>query len=82
MVAPGAYGVEIGDEVGWEFGGEGFAVELLREAVGEVLEHGEADEDGVAGRPWGGFVAEDAELEWEVWALGVDGGVDSAGVEL
>ena len=80
-VAPGADGVEIRDEGWWELRCEGFAVEFLREAVGEVLEHGEADEEGVAGRPGGGFVAEEAELKGEVRALGVDGGVDAAGVE-
>lgn len=82
VVSPGAYGVEVGDEVGGEFGGEGFAVEFLREGVGEVLEHGEAYEHAVAGGPGGGLVAEDAELKREVGALGFDGGVDAAGVEL
>ena len=50
--------------------------------VGEVLKHDEADEDGVAGRPRGGLVAEDAEFDGEMRALGGDGGVDAAGVEL
>ena len=78
VVAPGAYGVEVGEEFGRELGGEGFAVEFLREAGGEVLEHDEADEDGVARCPGGGLVAEEAELEWEVGALDFDGGVDAA----
>ena len=54
VVAPGAYGVEVGDEGGGELGGEGFAGELDGVAVGEVLEHGEGDEEGVAGGPGGG----------------------------
>ena len=82
VVAPGAYGVEVGEKFRRQLCGEGFAVELLGEGVGEVLEHGEADEDGVAGRPRGGLVAEDAEFDGEMRALGGDGGVDAAGVEL
>ena len=82
VVAPGAGGVEVGDELGREFGGDGFAAELGGEGVGEVLKEGEADEDGVAGRPVGGLVAEEAELEGEVIALESDGGVDAAGVEI
>jgi len=80
MVAPGDGGVEIADEVCREFGGESFAVQFGGEAGGEVLEHNEADEEGVARRPGGGLVAEEAELEREVSALEVDGGVDSGGV--
>ncbi len=81
VVAPGAGGVEVGDEFGGEFGGEGFTVEFLREAGGEVLEEDEADGDGVAGCPRGGLIAEEAELKREVRALGFHGGVDAAGVE-
>jgi hypothetical protein len=81
MVTPRAYGVEVGDEVEGETGGESFAVELLGEAVGEVLKHGERDEDGVAGGPEIGLVAEDAELQGEMRALTFDGGVDAGGVE-
>ncbi len=80
VVAPGDGGVEIADEVRGKFCGEGFAVELGGEAGGEVLEHDEADEDGVARRPGGGLVAEEAELEREVGALEGDGGVDAGGV--
>ncbi len=78
VVAPGAYGVEVGDEVLGETGGEGFAVEFGGEAGGEVLKHDEADEEGVARRPGGGVIAEEAELEREMGALEVDGGVDAA----
>jgi hypothetical protein len=82
MVAPGDYGVEVGDEILREAGGEGFAAEFGGEAGGEVLEHDEADEEGVAGGPGGGLVAEEAELEGEMGALEVDGGVDAGGVAL
>ena len=82
MVAPGAGGVEVGDEFGEELGGEGFTVKLLREAGGEVLEEGQTDDNGVAGCPGGWLVAEESELEREVGTLGFHGGVDSAGVEL
>ena len=82
MVTPGDGGVEIADEVGGKFCGEGFAVEFSGEAGGEVLEHDKADEERVAWRPGSGLVAEEAELEWEVGTLEVDGGVDTGGVLL
>ncbi len=82
VVAPGAYGVEIGQERGWEAGGEDFAAEFLREAGGEVLEHDERDENGVAWGPGGGVVVEETEFERQVGTLDGDGGVDAAGVEL
>jgi hypothetical protein len=82
MVAPGAYGVKIGDEFRRELGGEGFAVQFLREAGGEVLEENDANGNCVAGRPGSWLVAENTELDGEVRALGFDGGVDAAGVEL
>jgi hypothetical protein len=82
VVAPGDGGIEVADEVLREAGGEGFAVELGGEAVGEVLEHDEADEEGVAGRPGGGLVVEEAELERKVGALESDGGVDAGSVLL
>ena len=82
VVAPGASGIEVGNEFWRELGAEGFAVEFLRECCGEVLEEGQADDNSVSGCPRGGLVAEDAELEGEVGALGVHGGVDTAGVEL
>jgi hypothetical protein len=82
VVAPGAYWVEVGDERGREAGGDDFAAELVGEAVGEVLEHGDGDEDGVAWRPGIGGEVEQAELEREVVALVGDGGVDSAGVKI
>jgi hypothetical protein len=63
VVAPGDGGVEVGDEVLREARGEGFAVKFGGEAGGQVLEHGEADEDGVAWGPEGGLIAEDAEFE-------------------
>ena len=90
VVAPGADGVEVVEQlgaaleggVGGEAGGEGLAVELSGEAVGEVLEQGERDQEGVARGPGPGGVAEDAELDRQVRALGGDGLVDAAGVEL
>ena len=82
VVAPGDDGVEVGDEVLRESRGEGLAVELGGEAGGEVLEHDEADEEAVARGPGGGLIAEEAELEREVGALEVDGGVDAGGVAL
>ena len=63
-------------------GGEGLARKLRREAGGEVLKHGELDQDGVARRPGGGLVGEQAELDGEAVALGGDGGVHSARVDL
>ncbi len=66
VVAPGADGVEIVDKGCGKTRGESFADELGGKAVGEVLEHDEADEEGVARCPWGGGVAEEAELEREV----------------
>ncbi len=82
VVAPGDDGVEVADEVLGQAGGEGFAVELGGEAGGEVLEHDEADEECIARSPWGGLVAEEAELEREVGALEGHGGVDAGGVVL
>jgi len=82
VVAPGDDGVEVADEMRREPGGEGFAVELGGEAGGEILEHDEADEDGVARRPGSRLVAEETEFEWEMGALELDGGVDSCGVAL
>ena len=56
VVAPGAYGIEVGEEFRRKLCGERFAVEFLGESVGEVLEHREADEDGIAGCPRCGLV--------------------------
>jgi hypothetical protein len=82
VVAPGDYGVEVGNEVLRETGGEGFAAEFGGKAGGEVLKHDEADEEAVARGPGGGLIAKEAELEREVGALEVDGGVDAGGVAL
>jgi hypothetical protein len=82
VIAPGEYGVEVGDEVLGETGGEGFAAELGGKAGGEVLKHDEGDEEAVARGPGGGLVAEEAELEGEMGALEFDGGVDAGGVAL
>jgi len=82
VVAPGDYGVEVVDEVLGETRGEGFAAEFGGEAGGEVLKHDEADEEAVARGPGGGLIAEEAELEGEVGALEVDGGVDAGSVTL
>ena len=82
VVTPGDDGVEVADEVLGQAGGEGFAVELGGEAGGEVLEHDEADEEGIARSPWGGLVAEETELEREVGALEGHGGVYAGGVLL
>jgi hypothetical protein len=82
VVAPGDYGVEVGDEGLGETGGEGFAAELGREAGGEVLKHDECHQEAVAWGPGGGLIAEEAELEREMVALEFDGGVDAGGVAL
>jgi hypothetical protein len=82
VITPGDYGVEIADEMLGKFGGEGFAVEFGGEAGGEVLKHDEADQKRVAGCPRSGLVAEEAELEREMRALDVDGGIDAGGVTL
>jgi hypothetical protein len=76
VVAPGADGVEVGDKLRGKAGGEGFAGELGGEGVGEVLVHGEGDEEGVTRSPGGRRVVEDAELDGEVRGLVGDGGVD------
>ena len=52
-----------------EAGGEGFAVEFVGKLVVRSWIHDEADEEGVARRPGGGLIAEEAELEREVGAL-------------
>jgi len=44
VVAPGANGVQIGDEIGSEVRGKGLAIEFRGEGVGEVLEHDKSDE--------------------------------------
>lgn len=80
MIAPGDFGIEVADEILREACGEGFAVELRGEGVGEVLEHYETDEKGVARGPGGGLVMEEAEFEWEVGLLDGDGGVDTGSV--
>ena len=67
---------------GGEMGGESLARELLREAGGEVLKHHKLDQDGVARGPRRGPVGEQAELDGEAAALGGDGGVHSARVDL
>jgi hypothetical protein len=94
MVAPGADGVEVGEDGGGEMRGEGFAVELGGEVGGEILRHDEGDEERVARGPGGGSVVEDVELDGEVVrgrralmvgvgvAVGVDEGVDAVGVGL
>jgi hypothetical protein len=82
VIAPGDYGVEVGDEGLGEACGEGFAAELGGEAGGEVLKHDEADEEAVARGPGGGLIAEETELEGEMGALEVNGGVDAGGVAL
>jgi hypothetical protein len=80
VVTPGDDGVEVADEVLREAGREGFAVELGGEAGGEVLEHDEAYEEGVARSPGGGLVAEETELERQVGALEGHGGVYAGGI--
>jgi hypothetical protein len=82
VVAPGAYRVKIGDEVGREMLGEGLATEFRRKTCGELLKEGDLDQDGVARRPRGGLVGEQTELDGEVGALGCDGGVHSTRVEI
>ena len=89
MVAPGAYGVEVGNEVGREAGGEGFAVEFCGEVGREVLGHDDGDEERVARLPGFGGVVEDVELDGVLrgrrvllCAVGIDVGVDAVGVGL
>jgi hypothetical protein len=62
VVAPGGYGVEVGDKGLGEARGEGFAAEFGGEAGGEVLKHDEADQDAVARGPRGGMITEEAEF--------------------
>ena len=82
VVAPGGYGVEVGDEVLRETRGKGFAAEFGGEAGGEVLKHDEADEEAVAWGPGCGLITEETEFEREVGALKFHGGVDAGGVAL
>jgi hypothetical protein len=65
MVPEGADRVEVGDEGDGKVGREGFAIHLLREGRGEILPHGEEDEDGVARLPRGGLVVKQRELHGE-----------------
>ena len=58
-------------------GGEGFAVEFCGKLVVRSWNRTRPTSDGVARSPGGGLVAEEAELEGEMGALGVDGGVDA-----
>lgn len=90
VVAPGADGVEVDEKLlarvggkrGIETSGEGFAVELGGEGVGEVLEHGEADQEGVARGPGRGGVVQKAKFDGQVIALRTNRCVDTAGVGL
>jgi hypothetical protein len=82
VVAPGDYGVEVGDDVLRETCGESLAVELGGEAGGEVLKHDETDEETVAWGPGCGLVPEEAELEWKMGALKFHRSVDSGRVSL
>ncbi len=86
MIAPGADGVEVGGELCLQLGGklrgEGRTRDFGWVGVGEVLEHGEGDEEGVAWGPGSGLVAQDAELDGEVVGLLRDGGVDADGEAL
>jgi hypothetical protein len=82
MIAPGSYGIEIAEKLCRQMGGDGLAAELGGEAIGQVLVHDEANEEGVARSPLGGVVAEGLKLEREMVTLQGDGGVDSAGVDL
>ena len=65
-----------------EAGGEDLAAELGGEGGAQVLEHDEAYEQRVARGPGRWIEVEEAEFERQVRALGGDGGVDAAGVEL
>ena len=82
VIAPGDDRIEVVDEMLRKASGESFAIKLGGEAGGEVLEHDEADEEGVARSPGRGLIAEEAELEWEMRMLECDGGVDASGVLL
>jgi hypothetical protein len=82
VITPGDGGIEVVDEVQREAGGEGFAVEFGGKAGGEILEHDETDEEGVARSPGRRLVVKEAEFEWEMRVLECDGGVDSGGVLL
>jgi len=82
MVTPGDGWVEVADQVLRETGGQGFAVELYGEGVGEVLRHHEGDEEGVARSPGGRLIVEEMEFQGEMGLLERDGGVDTGGVAL
>jgi hypothetical protein len=82
VIAPGDDGIEVIDEVLRKASGKSFAIELGGEAGSEVLEHDEADEEGVARGPGCGLIAEETELEREMCVLECDGSVDASGVLL
>lgn len=90
VVAPGADGVEVGEELGTllrrgggsEARGEGFAVEFLREGVGKVLKQDKGDEDAVACSPRAGIVGENVELERKMTVLSSEGGVNAGAIAL
>ena len=82
MIAPGAYWIEIGDLLRGKMRCEGFAAEFHRELRGEVLEHGQRDEEGVSWLPWSGCVVQQVEFDGKVTGVGIAGlrdeGVDAA----
>ena len=75
-------GVEVGDELGGSLAVRASRLSFCGKLVVRSWKRTRPTSDGVAGCPGGGLVAEEAELEREVRALGFHGGVDAAGVEL
>ncbi len=80
VVAPGADGVEVGEQLRRQLGGELFSRELDGEAGGEVLHHHQADEHAVARLPGTRRVVQHAKLGGEMTGVGGDERVDAARV--
>ena len=78
MIAPGSDGEEIGYEFRRQARGKRLARDLGGPLLGQVLEHGERDQHGIARRPRSGRVAEHVKLDGQVGFLLRDGRVDAA----
>ena len=82
MVAPRADGVEIGDEVCGKFRGEASRLSFCGKPLVRAWNIERPTRMLDAGCPRSGLIAEDAELDGQVRALGFDRRVDALRVEL
>ena len=63
MVTPGSNGVEIGEQLRFEFRRDGLMCEFIWKAGRKILKHREADEKGIARVPGCGLIMQDTELD-------------------